>query len=118
MRLSYLIYGVGIVLLVAGELFGRIGMGAQRWLDLGIFHIQPSEVMKIALLLTLARYFHGFSFEEVGKIRWLVVPLAMVVAPVGLVMKQPARGTALRSEERRVGNECVSTCRSRWWGGR
>ena len=95
MRLSYLIYAVGVVLLVAVELFGRIGMGAQRWLDLGIFHIQPSEVMKIALLLTLARYFHGFSFEEVGKIRWLVVPLAMVVVPVGLVMKQPDLGTAM-----------------------
>lgn len=95
MRLSYLIYAVGVVLLVAVELFGRIGMGAQRWLDLGIFHIQPSEVMKIALLLTLARYFHGFSFEEVGKIRWLIVPLAMVVVPVGLVMKQPDLGTAM-----------------------
>lgn len=95
MRLSYLIYAVGVVLLVAVELFGRIGMGAQRWLDLGIFHIQPSEVMKIALLLTLARYFHGFSFEEVGKIRWLVVPLAMVIVPVALVMKQPDLGTAM-----------------------
>ena len=95
MRLSYLIYAVGIVLLVAVELFGRVGMGAQRWLDLGVFHIQPSEVMKIALLLTLARYFHGFSFEEVGKIRWLIVPLAMVVVPVGLVMKQPDLGTAM-----------------------
>lgn len=95
MRLSYLIYGVGIVLLVAVDLFGRIGMGAQRWLDLGVFHIQPSEVMKIALLLTLARYFHGFSFDEVGKIRWLIVPLLMVVVPVGLVIKQPDLGTAM-----------------------
>ena len=95
MRLSYLIYAIGVVLLIAVELFGRIGMGAQRWLDLGIFHIQPSEVMKIALLLTLARYFHGFSLEEVGKIRWLIVPLTMVVLPVGLVMKQPDLGTAM-----------------------
>lgn len=95
MRLSYLIYAVGVVLLIAVELVGRIGMGAQRWLDLGVVHIQPSEVMKIALLLTLARYFHGFSFDEVGKIRWLIVPLAMVVIPVGLVMKQPDLGTAM-----------------------
>lgn len=95
MRLSYLIYAIGVILLVAVELVGRVGMGAQRWLDLGVIHVQPSEVMKIALLLTLARYFHGFSFDEVGKIRWLFVPLAMVVIPVGLVMKQPDLGTAM-----------------------
>ncbi len=95
MRLSYLVYAVGVILLVAVELFGRIGMGAQRWLDLGIVHVQPSEIMKIALVLTLARYFHGLSFEEVGRIRWLVIPLAIVLVPVGLVMKQPDLGTAM-----------------------
>jgi rod shape determining protein RodA len=95
MRLSYLVYAVGVVLLVAVDLFGRIGMGAQRWLDLGFFHVQPSEIMKIALILTLARYFHGLSYEEVGRIRWLFVPLAIVLVPVGLVMKQPDLGTAM-----------------------
>lgn len=95
MRLSYAVYAIGVVLLVAVELFGRVGMGAQRWLDLGVFHIQPSEIMKIALILTLARYFHGLSYEEVGRIRWLLIPLAIVLAPVGLVMKQPDLGTAM-----------------------
>lgn len=95
MRLSYLVYALGVVLLVAVELFGRIGMGAQRWLDVGIFHIQPSEIMKIALILTLARYFHGLSYDEVGRIRWLFIPLAIVLVPVGLVMKQPDLGTAM-----------------------
>jgi rod shape determining protein RodA len=95
MRLSYAVYAVGVVLLVAVELFGRVGMGAQRWLDLGIFHVQPSEIMKIALILTLARYFHGLSYEEVGRIRWLFIPLAIVLVPVGLVMKQPDLGTAM-----------------------
>lgn len=95
MRLSYLVYAIGVVLLVAVELFGRVGMGAQRWLDVGIFHIQPSEIMKIALILTLARYFHGLSYDEVGRIRWLFIPLAIVLAPVGLVIKQPDLGTAM-----------------------
>ncbi|WP_374303649.1 rod shape-determining protein RodA [Ferrovibrio sp.] len=95
MRLSYFVYAIGVVLLVAVELFGRIGMGAQRWLDVGIFHIQPSEIMKIALMLTLARYFHGLSYDEVGRIRWLFIPLAIVLVPVGLVMKQPDLGTAM-----------------------
>ncbi|WP_300297722.1 rod shape-determining protein RodA [Ferrovibrio sp.] len=95
MRLSYLVYAIGVVLLVAVELFGRVGMGAQRWLDVGIFHIQPSEIMKIALILTLARYFHGLSYDEVGRIRWLFIPLAIVLVPVGLVIKQPDLGTAM-----------------------
>lgn len=95
MRLSYVIYAVGLILLVAVELVGRIGMGAQRWLDLGVLHIQPSEIMKIALVLTLARYFHGLSYEDIGRIRWLVIPLAIVIVPVGLVIKQPDLGTAM-----------------------
>lgn len=95
MRLSYVVYAVGLILLVAVDLVGRIGMGAQRWLDLGVVHVQPSEIMKIALVLTLARYFHGLSYEDIGRIRWLVIPLAIVVVPVGLVIKQPDLGTAM-----------------------
>ncbi len=95
LRTAYLFYAVALVLLVAVELFGRIGMGAQRWLDLGVIHVQPSEIMKISIVLALARYFHGLSFEEVGMIRWLLVPLALVLAPVVLVMKQPDLGTAM-----------------------
>lgn len=95
MRLSYAIYAVGVVLLIAVDLVGRIGMGAQRWLDLGVLHVQPSEIMKIAMMLTLARYFHGLSYEDVGRIRWLFIPLFIVLVPVGLVIKQPDLGTAM-----------------------
>jgi rod shape determining protein RodA len=95
MRLSYLFYAIAVVLLVAVDVVGRIGMGAQRWLDLGLFSVQPSEIMKISIVLALARYFHGLSYDEVGRIRWLVVPLLMVLLPVGLVMKQPDLGTAM-----------------------
>src|SRR3569623_1938640 len=51
MRLSYLFYGVAVVLLVAVDVVGRVGMGAQRWLDLGLFSVQPSEIMKISIVL-------------------------------------------------------------------
>lgn len=95
MRHAYLIYMVSVVLLVAVDLRGTIGMGAQRWIDLGFIQLQPSEIMKIALILTLARYFHGASYQDVGRPLFLLPALLMVLAPVGLVLKQPDLGTAM-----------------------
>ena len=74
LRAAFLIYGVALALLVAVEVVGTVGMGAQRWVDLGPFQLQPSEVMKIALVLALARYFHGVAHEDVAQSRRLVVP--------------------------------------------
>ena len=93
-RYAYLIYLGILVLLVAVEVMGTIGMGAQRWIDLGFIRLQPSEVMKVALVLALARYFHGISMEEIGRPTALLLPLALVMAPAGLVLKQPDLGTA------------------------
>lgn len=95
MRQAYWIYFVGMVLLVLVELRGTIGMGAQRWIDLGFIQLQPSEIMKIALVLTLARYFHGASLQDVGRPSFLVPPILMVLAPVAFVLKQPDLGTAM-----------------------
>jgi len=95
LRSAFVIYGVALVLLVAVEVVGVVGMGAQRWVDLGPFQLQPSEVMKIALVLALARYFHGIAHEEVAQLRWLVMPSVMVILPVTLVLRQPDLGTAL-----------------------
>jgi rod shape determining protein RodA len=95
MRWAYAGYLVALLMLVAVEVQGSIGMGAQRWLDLGVTQVQPSEIMKITLVLALARWFHGASIEDVGRIPFLVVPLLMVGAPVALVLKQPDLGTAL-----------------------
>lgn len=95
MRYAYLLYAATLVLLVAVEVKGHVGMGAQRWIDLGFFHLQPSEVMKITLVLALARYFHGVDIEEVGRPTMLVMPLLMVAAPAILVLRQPDLGTAL-----------------------
>ncbi len=95
MRVAYPLYGVALAMLVAVEITGFVGMGAQRWLDLGFVSIQPSEIMKVTLILALARYFHGLTLDEVSRIRNLLVPLAMVGAPVGLVVLQPDLGTAI-----------------------
>ena len=95
MRLAYPLYGVALAMLIAVEVMGFVGMGAQRWLDLGFISIQPSEVMKVTLILALARYFHGLTLEEVSRVRNLLMPLALVVIPVGLVVLQPDLGTAI-----------------------
>ena len=94
MRLAIPIYAMALALLVAVELMGTVGMGAQRWVDLGIFSLQPSEIMKIALVLGLARYFHAVPPEQIGRPHWLIIPVAMIVAPATLVLLQPDLGTA------------------------
>lgn len=95
MRLAYPLYAVALVMLVAVEIIGFVGMGAQRWLNLGFISIQPSEVMKVTLILALARYFHGLTLDEVSHLRNMIVPLILTVVPVGLVVLQPDLGTAI-----------------------
>ncbi|MDD4616874.1 MAG: rod shape-determining protein RodA [Alphaproteobacteria bacterium] len=92
---AYAMYGLMLVLLVVVEIMGHTGMGAQRWINLGFIVIQPSELMKVTLVLALAKYFHGLSLEDIGQPLKLVAPTAMVVAPVALVLMQPNLGTAL-----------------------
>ena len=94
-RWAYWIFGIALLLLVGVEVAGRIGMGAQRWIDLKIFQLQPSEVMKVALVLALARYFHGLTSEQTRKWTSLFVPAAMILLPTVLVLRQPDLGTAL-----------------------
>jgi len=93
-RLAYPIYGLLLVLLLAVEIVGEINKGAQRWIDIGIVQLQPSELMKLALVLALARYFHAAYLEEVRRPLFLVPPVVMILVPVGLVLKQPDLGTA------------------------
>ena len=94
LRSAYLLYALNLVLLVAVEFIGDIGMGAQRWIDLHFIKLQPSEFMKIVLVIALARYFHGRTVEEVARPVYLLVPILMVLGPVILVMRQPDLGTA------------------------
>ena len=95
MKSAYVIFVLVLGLLVAVELMGRIGMGAQRWIDLGFFQLQPSELMKPALTLALARYFHGISLEQIGRPLLLIPPLLLVFTPVVFVLMQPNLGTSL-----------------------
>ena len=94
LRNAYFIYLGALLLLIGVEIAGDIGMGAQRWIDLGIFQLQPSELMKVALVLALARYFHSLEAESVRRILPLVPPLLLIVVPALLVLKQPDLGTA------------------------
>jgi len=95
LRLAYPLYGIMLFLLVVVEVMGHIGMGAQRWISFGFFVLQPSELMKIALVLAIARYFHSLSFEDIGHPVKLAAPILMVLAPVGFVLLQPNLGTAM-----------------------
>lgn len=94
MTLAYPFYGATFLLLIVVEYFGRTGKGAERWIDLGIIQIQPSELMKIALVLALARFFHGRSLDAAMKLKTLVIPLGLIGLPVVLVLMQPNLGTA------------------------
>ena len=94
MRFAYPAYLVSILLLVWVDFAGQVGMGAQRWIDLGVVQLQPSEIMKVTLVLTLARYFHGLSYDDVGRPLSLIVPTILVLVPAALVLKQPDLGTA------------------------
>ena len=93
-RWAYVIYAVTLAILLAVESFGIIGMGAQRWLYFGWFQLQPSELMKIALVLALARYFHRITLDDARRPALRVTPVLMLLAPVVLVLRQPDLGTA------------------------
>ena len=95
LRSAYAFYGIAFLLLIAVEVRGAVGMGAQRWIDLGVIQIQPSELMKIAVVLVLARYFSALAPEEIGRPTRLILPTLVVMIPAALVLKQPDLGTAM-----------------------
>lgn len=95
MRYSYVFYFATLVLLIIVDVRGHIGMGAQRWIDLKFFKLQPSEFMKIAMVLVLARYFHASSLQSIESIRGIIAPLLMALFPAALIVLQPDLGTAL-----------------------
>ncbi|MBF0110099.1 MAG: rod shape-determining protein RodA [Magnetococcales bacterium] len=94
-RYAYLFYGLSLSLLVGVFLSGTIGMGARRWLEIGVLNLQPSELMKVALVLALARYFHDRSVSSGLGPADLVIPLLMIALPTALIVKQPDLGTSI-----------------------
>ncbi len=93
-RTSYLAYLGCLALLVIVEVKGVMGMGAQRWIGVGAFTLQPSELMKLGLILALARYFHAAVLENTRHWLVLIAPAIMTLLPVALILHQPNLGTA------------------------
>ncbi len=93
LHFSYLFYGLSLALLCGVEFLGFIGKGAERWIDLYVIQLQPSELMKIALVMALARYFHSQSFPL--PFHKLFVPFLLIFIPMILVLRQPDLGTAM-----------------------
>lgn len=93
LHFSYIFYGIALILLCGVEFLGFVGKGGQRWIDLYLIQVQPSELMKIALVMALARYFHSqippLTFQK------LLFPLCLIMIPVILVLRQPDLGTAM-----------------------
>ncbi len=92
---SYWFYGFWVLLLVAVLLFGKRSLGATRWLNFGLFTMQPSELMKIVIILTFARFLNNYHVIGGFRVKDLLLPLAILGVPALLIMKQPDLGTAI-----------------------
>ena len=94
-NLSGLAYGLSVLLLLYVEFFGTIGMGAQRWIDLGFMRLQPSELTKITLVMVLAAYYDWLDLHKVSRPLQVILPVVIIAIPVFLTLRQPDLGTAL-----------------------
>ncbi len=93
--MSGMAYAISMVLLLIVEFFGTMGMGAQRWIDLGFIRLQPSELMKVTLVMMLATYYDWLDDKKVSRPLWVLIPVVLIVAPTILVVLQPNLGTSL-----------------------
>lgn len=112
-RLSWLAYAGGVTLLVLVLHMGHTGKGAQRWIELAGMQWQPSELMKIALVMALASWFHKASWERMGNPLFLLPPMLAVALPVALILKEPNLGTAVITAT--VGASVFLAAGIRWW---
>ena len=88
-------YAATFFLLLVVHFFGTVGMGAQRWIDLGFIRIQPSEFMKVSLIMMLATYYDWLDDKKVSRPLWVLVPVALIIVPAVLVLMEPNLGTTL-----------------------
>lgn len=95
LRLAYIVYGINLALLLATTFFGKVALGAQRWLDFGFFSYQPSETMKLALVLILARLLSRKSFPDGMGVKDLALPLVLILVPFIITAEQPDLGTGM-----------------------
>ncbi len=94
-NMSLLAYLASLALLLAVALIGIEGKGAQRWLDLGVMRIQPSELVKITLVMVLAAYYDWLPMSRISRPVWVLIPLMVILVPVGMVLRQPDLGTSI-----------------------
>ncbi len=94
-NLSALAYAISVILLLFVEFFGAVGMGAQRWIDLGFMRLQPSELTKITLVMVLAAYYDWLDLDKTSRPVFVILPLVLIAVPVLLTLRQPDLGTAL-----------------------
>ena len=94
-NVAALAYGLSILLLLMVEFFGVVGMGAQRWIDIGPLRLQPSELTKVTLVMVLAAYYDWLDVKKVSRPLWVLIPLLVIMLPAGLTLIQPDLGTAI-----------------------
>ncbi|WP_300549851.1 rod shape-determining protein RodA [Roseovarius sp.] len=94
-NMSLLAYLISLALLIAVALVGIEGKGAQRWIDIGFMRLQPSELVKITLVMLLAAYYDWLPMSRVSRPVWVALPVAMILFPVALVLRQPDLGTSI-----------------------
>lgn len=95
LSLAYVIFIGCLLALIGVELFGDVQMGAKRWLNFDFINVQPSEPMRVALILALARYYHQTPDERISHPVWLILPILMILVPYILILRQPDLGTAI-----------------------
>ncbi len=94
-NISGVAYLFSLLLLVVVDVAGSVGMGAQRWIDLGFMKLQPSELMKITLVMLLASYYDWLDLKKTSRPIWVLIPVVLILVPTALVLKQPDLGTAI-----------------------
>ena len=94
-NMSGVAYGISVLMLLYVEFFGSVGMGAQRWIDLGFMRLQPSELTKITLVMILAAYYDWLDLSKKSRPLYVLVPIVLIMVPVFLTLRQPDLGTAL-----------------------
>ena len=92
---AYIFYFIALILLFAVDFFGIIASGSKRWISLGVFNLQPSELMKIAIIIFLAKYYNKIPIHSVSSIKSTIVPIFALFVPLTLIIAQPDLGTAL-----------------------
>ncbi len=93
--MGYFFYSVVLLLLIAASLYGVTAQGSQRWINLYFLNIQPSELMKISIIVFFAKYYHRSSIQSVNSFKNLIIPVVILIIPILLVISQPDLGTSI-----------------------